>query len=52
MMQLLDETHVSDKGNSLRITIPRIIREKLALKNGEILGFYEEDGMIIIKKIK
>ena len=52
MPQLLDVTHALAKGNSMRITVPRIIREKLKIKDGDILGFYEENGNIIIKKIE
>ena len=51
MPQLLDVTHALAKGNSMRITVPRIIREKLKIKDGDILGFYEENGNIIIKKM-
>ena len=51
MPQLLDVSHVSKKGVSMRMTLPKIIREKLELKDGDILGFYEEAGQIIIKKI-
>ena len=51
MLQLLDVSHVSKKGVSMRMTLPKIIREKLELKDGDILGFYEEAGQIIIKKI-
>ena len=52
MPQLLDVTHALAKGNSMRITVPRIIREKLKIKDGDILGFYEENGNIIIKKME
>lgn len=52
MPQLLDVTHALAKGNSMRITVPRIIRENLKIKDGDILGFYEENGNIIIKKIE
>ena len=51
MSQLLDVAHVSKKGVSMRMTLPRIIRERLKIKDGDILGFYEEDGKIILKKI-
>ena len=51
MPQLLDVTHALAKGNSMRITVPRIIREKLKIKDDDILGFYEENGNIIIKKM-
>ncbi len=52
MPKLLDVAHVSDKGISTRITIPKIIRERLELKDGDILGFYEENGQVIIKRMK
>ena len=52
MPQLLDVTHALAKRNSMRITAPRIIREKLKIKDGDILGFYEENGNIIIKKME
>jgi AbrB family looped-hinge helix DNA binding protein len=42
---------VSRRGSSLRITLPKTIREKLGLNEGDILGFYEEDGKIILKKV-
>ncbi len=51
MSQLLDVAHVSKKGVSMRMTLPRIIRERLKIKDGDILGFYEEAWQIIIKKI-
>ena len=51
MPQLLDVSHVSKRGSSLRVTFPKSIREKLGLKEEDIVGFYEEDGKIILKKI-
>ena len=52
MPQLLDVSHASKRGSSLRITIPKRVQEKLAVKEGEILGFYEEDGKVILKKME
>ena len=51
MPQLLQVSHVLKRGASLGITLPKEIREKLGLKEGDIVGFYEEDGQIILKKI-
>ena len=51
MPQLLDVSHVSRRGASLGITLPKEIREKLGLNEGDIVEFYEEDGKIILKKI-
>ena len=48
MPQLLDVSHVSKRGSSLRITLPKTIREKLGLNEGDIMGFYEEEGKIFL----
>ena len=52
MPQLLEVSHVSKRGASLRITIPKKAAEALDLREGEIVGFYEDIGNIILKKIK
>jgi AbrB family looped-hinge helix DNA binding protein len=51
MPKLLDVSHVSKKGVSMRMTLPKIIRERLELKEEDIVGFYEEDGKVFLKKI-
>ena len=48
MPQLLNVSHVSKRGSSLRITLPKTIREKLGLNEGDIMGFYEEEGKIFL----
>ena len=48
---LVDVTRTSKKGTSLRITLPKRIAERLSIKEGEFLGFYEKDGVIYLKKI-
>ena len=52
MPQLLEVTHVSRRGSSLRITLPKIVGEKLGTSPGDVVGFYEEDGKIMIQKMK
>ncbi len=52
MPQLLDVSHVSKRGSSLRITLPKTIRENLGIKEKDILGFYEDNGNILIRKIE
>ena len=52
MPQLLHVSHVSRRGASLGITLPKGIREKLGLNGGDIVGFYEDNGNIIIKKME
>jgi AbrB family looped-hinge helix DNA binding protein len=52
MPQLLEVTHVSRRGSSLRITLPKMVGEKLGISPGDVVGFYEEDGKIMIQKMK
>ncbi|MEM0135346.1 MAG: AbrB/MazE/SpoVT family DNA-binding domain-containing protein [Thermoplasmatales archaeon] len=52
MPQLLDVSHVSKRGASLRMTIPKKAADAMDLKGGEIIGFYEEDGKIILRKME
>ena len=52
MKMLIDVSHVSKKSKSLRITIPRKVIEELNIKPSEILGYYLEDGKIVIEKMK
>lgn len=52
MPQLLDVSHGSKRGSSLRVTFPKTIREMLGLKEEDIVGFYEDNGSIIIRKIE
>ena len=52
MPQLLEVSHVSKREASLRITIPKKAAEALDLKEGDIVGFYEDSGNIILRKIK
>lgn len=52
MPQLIEISHVSRRGSSLRITVPKRVQVKLGVKEEDILGFYEEDGEIMIKKLE
>ena len=52
MQQLVDVTHLSKRGSSLRMTPPKKVQVKLGVKKGEIVGFYEDNGNIILKKMK
>jgi len=38
-------------GNSLKITIPRVITDKLEIREGNILGVQLMDGEILIRKV-
>ncbi len=50
MPQLLEVSHVSKKAASLRI--PKKAAEALDLREGGIVGFYEENGNVILRKMK
>ena len=52
MPQLMQVSHVSKRNSSLVITIPKEILAKLGVKAKDIVGFYEEEGKIILKKIE
>ena len=52
MPQLIEVSHVSRRGSSLRITIPKKVQEKLGVKEEDILGFYEEDGKVVLRKME
>ena len=36
----------------MRITIPKKAAEAMGLKEGDIVGFYEDSGNIVLKKMK
>ncbi len=50
---LVDVSHISSKGASMRITIPKKIGAHLGLEASDIVAFYEEeDGKIVLEKLK
>ena len=52
MPQLIEVTHVSKRGTSLRITLPKKAAEALKANAGDIIGFYQEDDRVLLKKIQ
>lgn len=52
MQQLVEVSHISKRGSSLRMTLPKKVQVKLGIEESDILGFYEENGKIVLKKIK
>ena len=50
MPQLIDVSHATKRGSSLGITIPKKVQEKLGIKGEEIVGFYEDNGKIILEE--
>ena len=51
---ILDVAHIKSRdGNSLRITIPRKVAEKLELtRDDNVVAFTIDDGRICIEKLK
>ena len=49
---LVDVSHISSKGGSMRITIPKKIGALLGLDASDIVAFYEEEGRIVIEKLR
>ena len=47
--KIIDVMHVSARGTSYRITIPRKIAKRLGLEDGDILKFTDDNGVKISK---
>ncbi len=52
MPQLLEVSHASKKEASFRISLPKKAAESLSANTGDIIGFYEEDGRVFLKKMQ
>jgi antitoxin component of MazEF toxin-antitoxin module len=49
---LIDVSHVSKRGSSLRMTLPRKVAEKLHVGPKDILGFYVDGEIVSLEKMK
>ncbi|MFG1519048.1 MAG: AbrB/MazE/SpoVT family DNA-binding domain-containing protein [Thermoplasmataceae archaeon] len=49
--QIIDVAHVSSKGSSYRITLPKKIIQRLNLSPDDIIAFLDDDGIKIDKLI-
>lgn len=52
IMKVLDVTHISSRGSSFRITLPKKIIKKMDLKEDDIITFIEDGGRIYIEPLK
>lgn len=52
MRQLVDVSRLSKRGSSLRMTLPKKIQAKLGVKEEDIVGFYEDGGKIVLRKME
>lgn len=52
--KILDVTHISSRGSSYRITLPKKVAAQLSLSNeDDIVVFYQEgEGKIFLEKLK
>lgn len=46
---IIDVTHISGRGSSYRITLPKRVIKKLDLSDDDIIVFYDDDGVKIDK---
>ena len=51
-MKVIDVSHISSRGSSFRITLPRKVIAKMGLDKDDIVTFVEKDGEIVLRKIK
>ena len=53
MPQLIDVSHVSKRGASLRVTLSKSLWKMLDINEEKCtIGFYEMDGKIVIQKMR
>jgi bifunctional DNA-binding transcriptional regulator/antitoxin component of YhaV-PrlF toxin-antitoxin module len=52
MPQLLEASYISKREASFRITLPKKTAEIPNVKAGDIVGFYEDNGSIVLRKMK
>ena len=52
IMRILDVSHISSRGESFRITLPKKIIKKLGLNPDDLIIFGEKDGDIVLRKMK
>lgn len=51
-MRILDVTHISSRGSSFRITLPKKVIKKLNLNPDDLIIFGEIDGEVVLRKMK
>lgn len=49
---LIDVSHVSKRGSSLRITLPKKVSGKLGIEPEDILGYYYDGDVVVLEKMK
>ncbi|MCL4340861.1 MAG: AbrB/MazE/SpoVT family DNA-binding domain-containing protein [Candidatus Thermoplasmatota archaeon] len=49
---LIDVSHVSKRGSSLRMTLPKKVAEQLQIEPKDIVGFYLDGKNVSLEKMK
>ena len=52
IMKILDVTHISSRGSSFRITLPKRVIKKMDLKEDDIITFVEDGNRVYIETLK
>lgn len=50
--KLIAVTKISTKGTSIRMSLPKEVAEILDMSESEHVGFYQVDGLIVIRRIE
>ena len=50
--ELVEVSHISKKGTSLRLSIPKKVAERIRVGGGDIVGFYTDGERIWLEKMK
>ena len=52
MIKLIEVSHAKKRGSSIGLIIPRKVLEILRIGDEGIVGFYESEGKIYLKRIE
>ena len=52
IMKVLDVTHISARGSSFRITLPKKVIKRMDLKEDDIVTFIEDQGRVYIEALR
>ena len=50
--ELLEVSHISKKGSSLRLSIPKKVADRIKVSGGDIIGFYTDGEKVWLEKMK
>ena len=50
--ELVEVSHISKKGSSLRLSIPKKVAERIRVSGGDIVGFYTDGERVWLERMK